>query len=128
MPDDPALAYSGPESRSIDVLAILFNGDAVSVRGVIANAETSVGEAAQAFGDFGPLAWLGYDGDPAEIEFVQYVEVATGRTLHRRVTKRERTSHNYNTVKIHLSHSATTMPAQRPDFDSRDFGPDFNAR
>ena len=127
MPDDPTLAYAGPESRSIDVLVILFNGDAGTVRGVITNAETSVGEAAQAFGDFGPILWIAFNGDVGQIEFVQYREPGTGRSLHRRVTKRERTSGNFNTVKLHLSQDAITMPAQGPDFDSRDFGPDFNA-
>ena len=127
MPDDPTLAYAGPESRSIDVLVILFNGDAVSVRGVIGNFDTSAGEASAPFADAGPIPWIAFDGDVGQIEFCQYVEPGTGRLLHRRVIKRERVSANYNTVKIHLSQDAITMPAQRPDFDSRDFGPDFNA-
>ena len=99
---------------------ILFNGDAASVRGVIANAETSAGEAGQPFGDFGPIAWLAYDGDPAEIEFCQYVEPGTGRSLHRRATKRERVSAIWNTVKLHLAADATVLPA-RADFSSQDF-------
>ncbi len=124
MPDDPTLAYAGPESRSLDVLVILFNGDAASVRGVIANAETSAGEAGQPFGDFGPIAWLAYDGDPAEIEFCLYTEFATGRTLHRRATKRERTSALWNTVKLNMSTEAVVI-AQRADFSGADFGEDF---
>ena len=122
-----ARAPSGFRARRLALLglpatwpAILYNGDATTVRGVIANAETSAGEAGQPFGDFGPIAWLAYDGDPAEIEFVQYVEPATGTHLHRRATKRERVSSNYNTVKINLTVEATAMPTQRADF-----GPDF---
>ena len=117
---DPVLAYAGPESTSFDVLVILFSGDAATARGVVTNAETSAGEAGAAFADAGPLAWIAYDDDPAQIEFVRYTEPGTGRLLHRRVTKRERTSGNYNTIKLHLSLDATTMPAQRADF-----GPDF---
>ena len=120
---DPVLAYDGPGSRAADMSAILFSGDAVTVRGVIANAETSASEASQPFGDFGAVVWLAYDGDPAQIEFVEYSEPATGALLHRRVIKRERVSGNYNTVKAHLSADATTtMPTQR------DFGADFSAQ
>ena len=120
MATDPVLAYAGPESRSINVLVILFNGDAATVRGVIANAETSAGEASAAFADAGPLAWIAFNGDESQIEFVEYVEPGTGRRLHRRVTKRERTSAHWNTVKVNMSVEATVLPAQRADF-----GPDF---
>ena len=126
MPDDPTVVYAGPESRSINVLVILFDGDAASVRGVIANAETSASEAGQPFGDFGPILWIAYNGDVGQIDFVQYVESATGRYLHRRVTKRERTSGNFNTVKLHLA-AEEVVVAQRGDFDPRDFSPlDFS--
>ena len=120
---DPALAYAGPESRSIDVTVILYGGAAIISRGVIGNFETSVGEASAPFADAGPLAWIAFDGDPSQIEFVQYTEPATSQILHRRVTRGERTSANYDTTKLHLSLDATTMPAQRPDFDRRDFDP-----
>ena len=126
MPIDPVIEYGGPESRSIDVTVILYGGAAVAVRGVIKNAETSTGEAAQAFADAGPIAWIAFDGDPAEIEFLQYIELATGAFLHRRVTKRERTSANYNTVKVNLSSEGTTMQTQTDflaaDFAVEDFG------
>ena len=122
MTTDPVFAYARPESRSVDVLAILFNGDAVSVRGVIAHAETSASEAGQPFGDFGPIAWLAYDGDPAEIEFCQYVEPGTGRSLHRRATKRERVSAIWNTVKVHMVRETTVLSTQR-DFSPADFSP-----
>ena len=83
MATDPALAYAGPESRSIDVLVILFSGDAATARRVVMNAETSAGEAGATFADAGPVAWIAYDDDPAAIEFVRYTEAATGRRLHR---------------------------------------------
>ena len=124
MTTDPVLAYAGPESRSIDVTAILFGGGAVVVRGVIKNAETSAGEADQAFGDFGPVGWIAYDGDPEEIEFCQYIEPATGRLLHRTVIKRERTSSTFDTVKIHMNIESTVI-VQRADFSEADFNSDF---
>ena len=123
MATDPVLAYAGPESRSINVLVILFNGGAATVRGVIANAETSAGEASAAFADAGPLAWIAYDGDPLEIEFCQYAEPGTDRTLHRRATKRERTSAHWNTVKLNMSVEATVI-AQRGSFSPLDFSPE----
>ena len=128
MATDPVLAYAGPESRSIDVTAILYGGAAVVARAVLGNFETSAGEASAAFADAGPLAWIAYDGDQSQIEFVQYTEPGTGRLLHRRVTKRERTSSTFNTVKLHMATEATVMPTQRADFSARDFDPrDFNA-
>ena len=124
MTDDPSIAYSGPEAGSIPVLAILFSGDAVDVRGVVANLETTTGEAAQAFGDFGPILWVAFNGDVGQIEFVQYREPGTGRSLHRRVTRGERTSGNFNTIKLNLAAEEVVI-AQRADFDGADFGPDF---
>ena len=124
MTTDPVLAYAGPESTSFDVLAILFAGNAVTVRGVLRNFDTSAGEAGAAFADAGPVLWIAYNGDVGQIEFVEYVEAATGRLLHRRVTKRERTSGRFNTVKLHLAAEEVVI-AQRADFDPLDFGPDF---
>ena len=124
MTTDPVLAYAGPESTSFDVLVILFGGDAATVRGVFRNFDTSAGEAGAAFADAGPVLWIAYNGDVGQIEFVQYVEPATDRFLHRRVTKRERTSGNFNTVKLHLAAEEVVI-AQRAQFDPRDFGPDF---
>ena len=121
---DPVLAYAGPESRSFDVLVILYNGDAATERGVVRNFDTSAGEAGAAFADAGPVLWIAFNGDPSKIEFVQYIEPATGRLLHRRVTKRERISSTFNTVKLHLSTEETVI-VQRAQFDPRDFGPDF---
>ena len=123
---DPVLAYAGPESTSFDVLVIRFDGTAATVRGVLRNFATSAGEAGAPFTDAGPVLWIAFDGDVGQIEFVQYIEPGTGRLLHRRVTKRERTSGNYTTVKLNLSSEATTMPTQRDfaaeDFAAEDFG------
>ena len=63
MADDPTLAYTGPESRSIDVLVILYGGAAVDARGVIGNLETSAAEAGMPWSDAGPLAWISYSDD-----------------------------------------------------------------
>ena len=129
MTTDPVLAYAGPESRSIDVTAILYDGSAVNARGVVTNFETSAGEASAAFADAGPIAWIAFDGDPSQIEFVQYIEPATGRLLHRRVTKRERTSGTVQHVKLHIDAAdvTTVMPAplrrlRTHDFAALDFG------
>ena len=117
---DPVLAYAGPESTSFDVLVILYGGNAATVRGVIGNFDTSAGEAGAAFATAGPVLWIAYDGDPAQIDLCQYREPGTGRLLHRRVTKRERTSGNYNTVKLHLAAEEVVI-AQLADFDPADF-------
>ena len=124
MTADPVLAYAGPESTSFAVLVILYNGSAVSERGVLRNFDTSAGEAGAAFADAGPVLWIAYNGDVGQIEFVEYVEPATARHLHRRVTKRERISGNFNTVKLHLAVDEVVI-AQRAQFDPLDFGPDF---
>ena len=124
MPDDPALTYRGPESTSQEILVILFSGAAVTARGVVMLFETSAGEASAPFADAGPVAWIAYDGDESQIEFVQYTEPTTGQGVHRRVTKAERVSSRYSTVKLNMVRAATVI-VQRSDFDSRDFGPDF---
>ena len=122
---DPVLAYAGPESTSFDVLVILYDGTAATVRGVLRNFETSAGEAGAAFADAGPVLWVSFDGDVGQIEFVQYTEPGTDRTLHRRITKRERTSGNYNTVKLNLSTESVVLPQlgdfAEMDYDSRDY-------
>ena len=105
---------------------ILYSGSALFARGVIGNFDTSAGEAGTPFADAGPLAWIAYDGDPSQIEFVQYVEPATALLLHRRVTKRERTSALWNTVKLNMSVEATAI-APRGMFSPLDFSPlDFS--
>ena len=120
MPDNPALTYAGPESRAIAVMVILYGGMAADARGVIRNAETSAGEARQPFADAGPLAWIAYDGDPADIEFAEYVEPGTGNVVHRRVIKAERVGSVWNTVKLNMGVVATVI-ARRGQFDPRDF-------
>ena len=121
---DPVLAYAGPESTSFDVLVILYGGDAATVRGVLRNFDTSAGEAGAAFADAGPVLWIAYDGDQSQIDFVQYTESGTGRLLHRRVTKRERTSTTFNTVKLHLSTEMTVI-VTTADFSADFSGEDF---
>ena len=99
---------------------MLFDGSALSVRGVVRDVETSAGEASQPFGDFGPIAWVDFDGDPMQVEFAEYTEPGTGARIHRRVTKRERVGTIYPVVKMSMSSEATVLPA-RADFSSQDF-------
>ena len=102
------------------MLVILYNGAAATERGVLRNFDTSAGEAGAAFADAGPVLWIAFNGDVGKIEFVQYVEPATGRLLHRRVTKRERVSAIWNTVKLHLNTEEIVI-IQRAQFDGADF-------
>ena len=127
MTDDPGIAYAGPESRSFEVIVIAFDGSATVARGVIANLDTSAGEAGQPYAMAGAVLWIAYDGDAGQIEFVQYSEAGSSRTLHRRAIKSERVSSRWNTVKCHLAADMTVLPPVRADFSSADFGPDFNA-
>ena len=124
MADDPALTYRGVESTSQDILIILFSGAAVTVRGAVTHFETSAGAASAPFADSGPVAWIAFDGDPAQLEFCQYTEAATGQGVHRHIIKAERVSSQWNTVKLNLVSEATVI-AQQADFSSADFGPDF---
>ena len=90
----------------------------------MANFETSAGEASAAFANAGPVAWIAHDDDPDQIEFVQYIDPGIDTLLQRRVTKRERISGNFNTVKLHLTVEEVVI-VQRAQFDPLDFGPDF---
>ena len=120
MATDPVISCAGPESTSFEVLVMLYIGEAVRVRGVLRNFDTSAGEASAPFADAGSVLWISYNNEPGQIEFVEYVEPATERRLHRRVTKRERTSGNFNTVKLHLSAEEVVI-AQRGMFSGADF-------
>ena len=122
MADDPAITYRGVESTSQDILIILFSSAAVTVRGVVTHFETSAGEASAPFADSGPVAWIAFDGDPAQLEFCQYTEAATGRGVHRHIIKAERVSSQWNTVKLNLVSEATVI-AQRGMFSPLDFSP-----
>ena len=115
--DNPALRLRGQ-----DIRLALYDGTAAMARGVVGLAETSAGEAGQPFGDFGPRAWIDYDGDPATIEFVSYIDEATGDRLHRHVIKRERVGTIFPVVMLNLSNLATPMP-HTPAFDRRSFSP-----
>ena len=114
---NPALRLRGQ-----DILVILFSGAAVTAPGVVQNAETSAGEASQPFGDFGPIAFIDFAGDPMQVEFIEYTEPGTGARLLRRVTKRERVGTIFPVVKCSMS-SESTVIAQQADFDRRDFNP-----
>ena len=106
----------------------LYDGTGHIVRGVIAQAETTTAEAGQAFADAGTLAWIDFDGDPNQIEFAEYEDVATGTRLHRRRIKAERIGSIFPVVKLNLSSEAVVLPARRADFSARDFSArDFNA-
>ena len=122
MPSDPALDYRGPESTAQDILVVKFDGSAIEARGVVVLFETSPAAASAPFADAGPVAWIAYDDDPAQIEFVQYTEPATGQGVHRRVTKAERVSSQWNTVKLNMVREATVI-VQRSDFSPLDFSP-----
>ena len=115
MTDNPALRQRGQ-----DVQIVFYDGSATTVKGVIGLAETSAGEASQPFGDFGPIAWLDYDGDGQQIEFLEYTDEATGDRVLRRVTKRERVGTIFPTVKCNMS-SAATVIVQHAQFDGADF-------
>ena len=121
---DPVLAYTG-EGPGQDISVVLFGGAAVTVRGKVANLETSPGDASQPFGNFGPVAWISYSKDPTRIEFVEYRDAASGNRLHRRSIRGERTSSIFDTCRLQLAREVTVMPAPPADFSSRDFGPDF---
>ena len=122
MASDPALVYRGPESTSQNIRVIRFNGTAINARGVLVFFETSAGEAAAPFANAGPVAWIAYDGDESQIEFVQYTEAATGQGVHRRVIKAERIGSQWNTVKLNMAREATVI-AQRGSFSPLDFSP-----
>ena len=119
---NPAIRAAGQ-----DITIVLFDGTAETVRGTIGLFETSTGEAAQAFAEAGPIAWIDYAGDGQKIEFLEYTDKASGDRLHRRKIKAERIGTVFPVVKVHLVSEATVMPALRGDYSARDFDPrDFN--
>ena len=120
---NPAIRAAGQ-----DITIVLFDATAETVRGTIGLFETSTGEAAQAFAEAGPIAWIDYAGDGQKIEFLEYTDKASGDRLHRRKIKAERVGTVWPVVKVHMVRDATVMPALPADFDSRDFSSeDFNA-
>ena len=125
MASDPVIAYAGPETRSIDVQVVKHDGLADMARCVLGNFETSAGEASAAFADAGPLAWIAYDGDELQIASLFYTDPVTGRLIIRRVTKRERTSAIFNTIKLNMSSEPIGEVPRGMfsglDFDMRDF-------
>ena len=122
MIDNPAIRQRG---QLLQVTT--YGGVAHTVRGVVDVAGTTVGEASQAFGEKGVRSWISYDGDPNDLEFIEYADPA-GTMLHRRVIRGERLGSLWNTCKLYLVDEVTVMPARRGDFDARSFDPrDFNA-
>ena len=113
--DNPALRATGQ-----DIRIVLFDGTAETVRGTVGLAETSAGEAGQAFAEAGPIAWLDYAGDGQQIEFLEYVDKATGDGLHRRKIKAETIGTVWPVVKVHMTREATVLVA---DFSARGFDP-----
>ena len=117
------MANPALRQRGQDVRIVLFDGSADTVPGVVRNAETTAGESAQAFGDFGAIAWLDYSGDESQIEFLQYTDPSTGQRLHRLVIKRERVGTVFGSVKINMTAEATVLPVQAADWDPRHYDP-----
>ena len=116
MTDNPALRQRGQ-----DVRIIFLDGTATTVRGTVALMETSTGEADQAFSDSGPIAFVDYDGDGQQIEFVEYADKATGQRLHRRKIKAEKVGTVFPVWKVHMTVEATVLA--RADFSAVDFDP-----
>ena len=114
-------------ARGQDVRIVLFGGAATTVKGVVANLETTASEAGQAFAEAGAIAWLDYGGDGQQIEFLEYVDLATGDRMQRRSIKAERVGTVFAVVKVNMVRDGSVMSALSADFDSRDWGPDFYA-
>lgn len=100
---------------------VTYAGAAASVRGVVSTADTTTGESGQEFADAGPRAWISYDGDPNDLEFIEYVD-PLGARIHRRVIRGERLGALWNTCKLYLVSEATVLP-HLAQFSSRDFSP-----
>lgn len=110
-------------ARGQDVRLVFFDGTATTVKGVIGLAETSAGEAGQAFAEAGALAWLDYGGDGQQIEFLEYIDKASGARLHRRKIKAEIVGTIFPTLKVHMRAESTVMPRLQRDFSELDFNP-----
>ena len=124
MPSNPVLAYEAPGSPSQEMTLTLFSGDLVGVRGVAGDAETSVGEVSAAWSQSGPAVWISWDGDPKQIETVEYVDPQVGQSVVRRATFAEHVSGalGWNTVRIVLS-LVILAAGGAVDFSPLDFSP-----
>ena len=107
-------------ARGQDVRIVLFGGAATTVKGVVANLETTTGEAGQAFAEAGAVAWLDYGGDGQQIEFLEYTDKASGDRLHRRKIKSETIGTVFPVVKVHMAQETTALP-HFADFNVDDF-------
>ena len=114
--DNPALRIRGQLVR-----LVTYAGAAASVRGVVSTADTTTGESGQEFADAGPRAWISYEDDPNDLEFIEYVD-PLGARIHRRVIRGERLGALWNTCKLYLVSEATVLP-HLAQFSSRDFSP-----
>ena len=114
--DNPALRQRGQLVNVIE-----HGGTSHAVRGVVSNADTATGESGQAFADAGPRAWIAYDGDPNNLEFIEYTDT-TGTRVHRRVIRGEKLGVLWNTCKLYLVSEATVITV-RADFSGLSFDP-----
>ena len=128
MPRNPVLAYRAPGAPSQEMTLTLFSGASVTVRGVAGDAETSVGEVGAAWSQSGPAVWVDWDGDPGQIETVEYRDPQRDQRVVRRATFPERVAGalGWNTIRIVL---AIVILSAMGDFDFSpvDFDPlDFD--
>ena len=118
------MANPALQIRGQDIEIVLYDGSALTVRGVVGLAETSAGEAGLPFAEAGQIAWIDYAGDGQQIEFVEYVD-ATGQRVQRHKIKAELLGVIFPCWKVHLVRDAIELPALQRDFSAQDFGPDF---
>lgn len=127
MPENPVLAYRGPDSRAIPITATLFDGSTVSVRGTVGAGSATPGDVTAAWSGSGPQAHISYSGDPKKIEFLEYSDPVDGRPTMRRVTFAERiaSAHGWNTCRCVMQTEPEMSGLLHVDFDPADFGDDF---
>ena len=119
------MANPALRQRGQDVLIVNFDGTSATVKGTVRNFETTASEANLPFADAGPICWIDYSGDGQQIEFVEYLDEATGNRVHRRKIKAEIVGTMFAVMKLNLSKDAITLPGG--DFSAAEFSAaDFN--
>ena len=100
---NPVLAMTGPFAPGKDMTLTLFDGSTVAVPGVTKDAPATPGEVGAAWADSGRQVWIGFDGDPDQIE---YITVGMERF---RAVFRERIASpmGWNTVRVVLQDFAS---------------------
>ena len=90
---------------------------------MVAGLTASPGDSIANWSDSGPLAWVGFDGDPETIEAVSYIDKRTDEHLRRRVVRRdpETGSQGWATCKLHLALEAEE--AVGGDYSEIDYSP-----